>query len=166
MMDSEPTTDVDIRTQLLARFIDTHHPDCPGCGYQLSSGISCSECGITPHLSLNPHNRFSLPWLFIFIPWLSLVGRGILNWMLLLALLIQGGTESFLASFQMVSPSQAPFVLSLELMQIGSPLIVFIFWRKRHRIRQWKHSTIFLLGILPVLGWCYNLLTAAQVING
>ena len=165
-MDSDSTTQAKSRTDLLLEFIGDNHPGCPGCGHQLSSGISCPECGITPHLSLNPRDRFSLPWLFIFIPWLSLVGSGILNWMLLLAVLIQGGMAFFFDTLQLIPPMHVPFVLSLELMLTGSPFMVIMLWRKRERIRQWKHSTIFLLGILPVLGWCYSLLTAAQVING
>ena len=165
-MEQESTTQTDFRTQMLLDFIAVNRPDCPGCGHQLSSETRCPECGITPHLSLKPHSRFSLPWLFIFIPWLSLVGSGLLNLLLLLALLVQGGMDNFANSFQMIPSTQLPFVISLELILIGSPFIVAVLWRKRHQIRHWQNSTIFLLGIIPLLGWCYNLITASQVLNG
>ena len=165
-MESDSTTPAEIKTRLLLDFIAINHPGCPGCGHQLSSDTNCPECGDTLHLALIPRDKFAIPWLFIFVPWLSLVGSGVLNLMLLLALLVQGGMGNFGKSFQMIPSTQLPFVISLELILIGSPFIVAVLWRKRRQVRHWQNSTIFLLGIIPLLGWCYNLITTSQVLNG
>ena len=164
-MESDSTTPAETRTRLLLDFIALNHPDCPGCGHQLNSETICPECGVSVHLSLNPREKLSIRWLFVFVPWLSLAGSGVLNWLLYLMTILMVGTTSLAESFSMISPAQLPFALSLELMLLGSPFMIFLLWKKRLQICYWNNSTVFLLGLLPVLGWAYNLLTSLGIFH-
>ena len=116
-------------------------------------------------LSLNPRDKLSFRWLFAFIPWLSLAGSGILNWLLYIVTILMVGPASLAESFSMISPVQLPLALSLELMLLGSPFIILLLWKKRLEMHDWKNSTIFLLGLAPLLGWAYNLVTAFWIIH-